>query len=347
MYNYNEFEIIKNQILFDITNFNSNNILDHKILNNIQNLLNHDKIHEKIDKIIRVNLEKENISDTTINDIKKEVYSIVTKLNIRFDQLLNLFENINQNQIIKIDELAKPFNNIENVFKDNISLQFFKRFSDYGIGKNQKGPGEYALNLCCHNIHFSKNKGDLYIDKIGLVELKMSQSRNTGGRLGYNGDSQDERLNVIHQYKNKIPLLYNQIFNSKGKSISIVPFFELLNKELTLNENETRFNLIKDLLIRDFKNYAIDFAEFCAKNTDISLIKKEYTKYNFSRYRDIEYFDALLLMSIDNNKCAMIKSINDIDFLFDNNKINTAIGIIPTKAGAGREQWTQIKFKTT
>jgi hypothetical protein len=64
---------------------------------------------------------------------------------------------------------------------------------------------------------------------------------------------------------------------------------------------------------------------------------------NLRWYQDRDHFDALLLMHIPNRKTAMIRTPEDlIAFRRSGHANSTSISIIPTQAGAGREQWAQL-----
>ena len=96
----------------------------------------------------------------------------------------------------------------------------------------------------------------------------------------------------------------------------------------------------------DMENYAGPIADVIANNTNAEEIENVYLKQNFLWYKDRDDFDGLLLISIPNQKTAMIKNENDlIAFRRSGHAMATSISIIPTQAGAGREQWAQLSLK--
>ena len=96
----------------------------------------------------------------------------------------------------------------------------------------------------------------------------------------------------------------------------------------------------------DMENYAGPIADVIANNTNAEEIENVYPKQNFLWYKDRDDFDGLLLISIPNQKTAMIKNENDlIAFRRSGHAMATSISIIPTQAGAGREQWAQLSPK--
>ena len=82
-----------------------------------------------------------------------------------------------------------------------------------------------------------------------------------------------------------------------------------------------------------------------AKGTDVGKVLDTYIVQNFAWYQARDNFDALLLISFPHKKTAMIRSAGDILKLKQAGHIaSTSISAIPTKAGAGREQWAQLSL---
>ena len=96
----------------------------------------------------------------------------------------------------------------------------------------------------------------------------------------------------------------------------------------------------------DMEEYAVPICDVIAKDASAENIENEYLRQNFLWYKNRDDFDALLLISIPNMKTAMIKNENDlIAFRRSGHAMATSISIIPTQAGAGREQWAQLSLK--
>jgi hypothetical protein len=95
----------------------------------------------------------------------------------------------------------------------------------------------------------------------------------------------------------------------------------------------------------DMEGYAGPLCDAIATQTDIIQLENVYLTQNFLWYKDRDDFDGLLLISIPNMKTAMIKNEKDlIAFRRSGHSMSTSISIIPTQAGAGREQWAQLSL---
>ena len=109
------------------------------------------------------------------------------------------------------------------------------------------------------------------------------------------------------------------------------------------NNQKIRKSLMLDLLQMDMENYAGPIADKIATTEDASQVELTYLAQNFEWYKNRDNFDALLLMSIPNQKTAMLRNANDLAaFRQGGHAGGLAISIIPTQAGAGREQWAQL-----
>ena len=98
-----------------------------------------------------------------------------------------------------------------------------------------------------------------------------------------------------------------------------------------------------ELLTMDLEKFAGPVIDAFATSQDATAIEDIYLTQNFLWYQDRDHFDALLLMHIPNRKTAMIRSPQDlIAFRRSGHANSTSIGIVPTQAGAGREQWAQL-----
>ena len=111
-----------------------------------------------------------------------------------------------------------------------------------------------------------------------------------------------------------------------------------------MQENrQLRKKLVLDLLKRDMGQYANDIADKFATSEDLIDIENTYLIQNFRWYKNRDDFDALLLMHIPNRKSAMIRNEEDlVNFRRSGQATSTSVSIIPTQAGAGREQWAQL-----
>ena len=126
-------------------------------------------------------------------------------------------------------------------------------------------------------------------------------------------------------------------------------FINGLNQDLPVtdaNNQKIRKQLALELFSMDMENYAGPIADIISNNVSTEEIENVYLKQNFLWYKDRDDFDGLLLISIPNQKTAMIKNENDlVAFRRSGHAMATSISIIPTQAGAGREQWAQLSLK--
>ena len=96
----------------------------------------------------------------------------------------------------------------------------------------------------------------------------------------------------------------------------------------------------------DMDSFAGPLCDVISTNANAEEIENAYLKQNFLWYKDRDNFDGLLLISIPNMKTAMIKNEKDlITFRRSGHAMSTSISIVPTQAGAGREQWAQLSLK--
>ena len=224
------------------------------------------------------------------------------------------------------------------------AVRVFHALKNYGTGKKQKGPGEYALACLTNKIRLAAGEGDLDVDGIGKVELKAAVS-STGGRIGYGGGSQKAKRAVLDKYAERIPTVIGAI-GGKGGSLGLSKFVPALAQDLPLNNADNkklREQIASELLTMDMENFAQPIIKAFGSTDNVEQIEDEYLKANFAWYKNRDDFDALLLCSFPNEKFAMIKNDSDlIAFRRGGNAQSTSISIIPTQAGAGREQWAQL-----
>ena len=246
--------------------------------------------------------------------------------------------------IVNLNELAQPINTFQNVFGDDTAINAFIALADYGVGKKQKGPGEYALACLSNQIRLAEGEGDLEVEGIGKVELKAALS-SSGGRIGYGGGSQKAKRAVLDKYADSIPTVMQSI-GGKGGSLGLPAFVKALNIDLPVadvSNQKVRKAIATELLVMDLENFAGPVIDIIATSQDLTAIEDTYLAQNLRWYQDRDHFDALLLMHIPNRKTAMIRTPEDlIAFRRSGHANSTSISIIPTQAGAGREQWAQL-----
>jgi hypothetical protein len=124
------------------------------------------------------------------------------------------------------------------------------------------------------------------------------------------------------------------------------PFIDALNADLPITDMQNqavRKKIMTALLVMDMESYAGPIINKIATSDNISEIESIYLQQNFLWYKNRDAFDALLLIHIPNQKTSMIKNEQDLAAWHRSGHAQTlSVSIIPTQAGAGREQWAQL-----
>lgn len=337
--------VSKDDIVKAIQDMDPKNEVHLDLLNRIYKIVHSGVINQNIDRAFATTLDGENLSGAELEQVKVDMTRIIGNLDTDFAALEKFVERMEkEGGVVNVQELTKPLTSLDAILGDEISLKVFFALANYGVGRKQKGPGEYALACLSNKIKLAADEGDLEIDGIGKVELKAALSV-SGGRIGYGGDTQDIRRGVIDKYAEQIPTVIAQI-GAKGGSLGLPKFIAGLNQDLPINNPENqrlRKQIVMDLLKRDMGQFANKVADKIATSEDIVEIENTYLIQNFLWYKNRDDFDALLLMHMPNRKSAMIRNENDlIRFRRSGHATATSVSIIPTQAGAGREQWAQL-----
>jgi hypothetical protein len=316
------------------------------VLDRIYKILNSGQISTNIDVAFSKPLVDENLPEAEKIKIRKDMTKIIAGLEQDYGSMNKFITRLERDGgVVNVAELAKTLNTFENVFSDEVTTAAFITLANYGVGKKQKGPGEYALACLSNQIKLAEGEGDLQINGIGKVELKAALS-SAGGRIGYGGGSQKAKRAVIEKYAQYLPTVLARLNAGGGGSISIRPFIDALNTDLPTNTPENikvRKALMSELLTMDLEKFAAPVVDKFATSMNFDEIETEYLKQNFAWYKDRDDFDALLLIHVPNRKTAMIRSADDLVAFRNSGHANaTSISIVPTQAGAGREQWAQL-----
>lgn len=349
---YNDFKLVeyedlgqeKEQIISTISGLSADNQDEANLLDRIWKILNSGTISSNIDNAFDIPLQDENMGEKEKLLIRQDMTKIFSTIESDYKTMDTLLKRLEQGGAVDVGALSKPLNTFSAVFGDEVGSAAFRKLAAYGVGKKQKGPGEYGLACLSNKIRLAAGEGDLEIDGIGKVELKAAMS-SSGGRIGYGGGSQKAKRAVLEKYKEKVPTVIGAI-GAKGGSLGLGPFMNALNTDLPTSEpnnQKIRKALMLDLLQMDMENYAGPIADKVATTEDASQVELTYLAQNFEWYKNRDNFDALLLMSIPNQKTAMLRNANDLAaFRQGGHAGGLAISIIPTQAGAGREQWAQL-----
>ena len=334
----------KEQIISTISGLSADNQDEANLLDRIWKILNSGTISTNIDNAFNIPLQDENMGDKEKLLVRQDMTKIFSTIESDYKTMDTLLKRLEQGGAVDVGALSKPLNTFSAVFGDEVGSSAFRKLAAYGVGKKQKGPGEYGLACLSNKVRLAAGEGDLEIDGIGKVELKAAMS-SSGGRIGYGGGSQKAKRAVLEKYKEKLPTVIGAI-GAKGGSLGLGPFMNALNTDLPTSEpnnQKIRKALMLDLLQMDMENYAGPIADKVATTEDASQVELTYLAQNFEWYKNRDNFDALLLMSIPNQKTAMLRNANDLAaFRQGGHAGGLAISIIPTQAGAGREQWAQL-----
>ena len=344
---YTDLSAEKDNIIKTISGLDATNEQHAELLDRIFKLLNSEHIGKTLDKAFSYPLMDEPFSDKQKEKVISDVTKIIGALDSDYGTMSRFIERLEKTgTVVDISELDKPLNTFANVFGDDISTKAFRALTSYGVGVNQKGPGEYGLACLSNKIRLASGEGDLEIEGIGKVELKAATS-STGGRIGYGGGSQKAKQAVIDKYAEQIPTVASSV--SGSGYLGFAKFINALNEDLPvtdINNQKLRRQIAEDLFKMDMEEFAGPICDVIAKDGNAENIETAYLRQNFLWYKDRDDFDALLLISIPNMKTAMIKNENDlIDFRRSGHSMSTSISIVPTQAGAGREQWAQLSLK--
>lgn len=341
---YDDLETEKQGIISAISGLRADNEDDAKLLDRIYKVLNTGQIGQNISNAFAVPLEGEPLSDKEKALVVQDMTSIISQSDNDFKSLSGMTDMLEKGGVVDVGALDSPLTTFSNVFQHPAALKVFHALKNYGTGKKQKGPGEYALACLTNKIRLAAGEGDLEIDGIGKVELKSAVS-STGGRIGYGGGSQKAKMNILNKYAEQLPTVLSSL-GGKGGSLGLSKFVPALAQDLPLNNADNkklREQIVNELLSMDMENFAQPIAQAFGTTDNVEQIEDVYLKQNFAWYKDRDDFDALLLCSFPNEKFAMIKNDADlIAFRRGGQANSTSISIIPTQAGAGREQWAQL-----
>ena len=341
---YDDLETEKQGIISAISGLRADNEEDAKLLDRIYKVLNTGQIGQNISNAFAVPLEGEPLSDKEKALVIQDMTSIISQSDNDFKSLSGMTDMLEKGGVVDVGALDSPLTTFSNVFQHPAAIKVFHALKNYGTGKKQKGPGEYALACLTNKIRLAAGEGDLEVDGIGKVELKSAVS-STGGRIGYGGGSQKAKRSVLDKYAERIPTVMGAI-GGKGGSLGLTKFIPALAQDLPLNDADSkklREQIVSELLTMDMEEFAQPIIKAFGSTDNVDQIEDEYLKANFAWYKNRDDFDALLLCSFPNEKFAMIKNDSDlIAFRRGGNAQSTSISIIPTQAGAGREQWAQL-----
>lgn len=342
---YKNIRQAKDEIIKTISGLDANNEQQAEILDRIWKIINKDDVKQKIDVAFSTTLADEKISDRERKNIMRNLTEIFGNLSADYKSMMTFLDKLEKGGVVNINALSKPLSSFEQVFDgDSVAIKAFRRLASYGSGKNQKGPGEYALAMLSNKISLKEGGGDLNIDGMGEVELKASVGT-SGGRLGHGGLAQKDAKAALEKYYNNVPALLKH-FEDGAKGMGLVQFVQYLNDGLPARSPENkslRSQIALDLYTPVYGEFAKNIAK-SFEQEDYQVIEDTMVKTNYDHYLDKDYFDILLLCSFGAGKFASVKSGDDLVNLRKEGHLNSfSIAAVPTNAGM-REIFAQMNL---
>ena len=343
---YEDIGLEKENIIKTISGLDAADEQQAKILDRIYRFLNQDTVGNNINKAFIGPMADEYMPDKSKENHRIELTKIISTLDSSYSAMGKFLDKLEKGGVVNIEELSKPVNSFNAGFGgDPVAISAFNNLKTYGVGQNQKGPGEFALAMLSNKSSLAKGEGDTEIDGVGKVEVKAAVGKSgAGGRLGHGGAQQDAQMATLQKFGEKLPNTINRITSSAGGSIGIKAFVDSLKAELpanTTDNKQLRVNIATQLIKPNFGTYADPIAKLFA-NEDANAINEMYVRQNFEWYKNRDGFDAYLLISFTRQKTGMGRTGDDIVTLRKTGQITDfGISMIPTKSGP-REQFAQI-----
>lgn len=345
---YEDLSKEKQNIIATISGLDATDEQQAALLDRIYKLLNSGDISTKINAAFGAPMADEYMPDKTKEAHRVELTRIISNLDSDYKAMNTFLDRLEKGGVINIQELAKPINSFNAIFGgDAVAIKAFNMLKTYGVGQNQKGPGEFALAMLSNKIRLAEGEGDTEIEGIGKVEVKAAVGKSgAGGRLGHGGAQQSAQMATLQKYSERIPATLDRIAGSQGGSIGIRAFVESLNAELPITDvknKQLRIEIANAMMKPNFGEYATPIAQKFAQESADEIIK-EYVKQNFEWYKNRDNFDAYLLISFTRQKTGLGRTGDDIVKLWQAKQITDfGISMVPTKAGP-REQFAQISM---
>ena len=344
---YEDLNVEKQKIIQTISGLAAEDEQQAALLDRIWKLLNTETVSTNITNSFMEPMKDEFMSDKVKDLHRLEITKILSRLDSDYKAMGGFLKKLERGGVVNIDALKQPINSFNAIFDgDSIAIKAFDALKMYGVGQNQKGPGEFALAVLSNKIRLAQGEGDTEIDGIGKVEVKAAVgSSGAGGRLGHGGASQSSQMRILETFQDLIPNTIARITNS----ISITEFVKSMNSELPASGPDgsknagDRERIARALFAPNFGGYAAPIAK-AFRQEDPEVIIAAYVEQNFEWYKNRDNFDAYLCISFTRQKTAMGTTGKDIVNLRKNGQITGfGISVIPTKAGP-REQFAQISM---
>lgn len=342
---YTDLETEKQTIIKTISGLDASNEEEAAILDRIYKILNSDRISSTIDNAFSKPIADESLSDNAKKQIIRDVTEILGTLSVDYKRMNQFLDKMEQGGVINTTALGKSVSSFESVFDNDVVAQMaFLKLANYGSGKNQKGPGEYALAMLSDKISLRPGGGDLDIEGLGQVELKAAVGV-SGGRLGHGGLAQKDAKAALEKYHDNVPAL-KQHFEQGAKGMSLKNFQVYLASGLPPRDEankKLRYEIGMDLYGPVFGEFAKAMATALTQD-DYNVLEAEFLKANYAYYLDKDYFDVLLLCSFSAGKFAAVRNADELIALKQAGHLSApAPSAVPTNAGM-REVFSKVSL---
>ncbi len=277
-------------------------------LKNKKNKINNDLIL----LIFNDNLENFDFSNTKFDSISEFTFDLSKKFkirNLKVDSKLNLDELILKNDLYKIKNYIKNYNNFINLKKNKLHIKYSKQkilidgSSEFYIDDNFK-------NLIKFQIEKSKNKTNfetfLNLENLHLIAEDIS----------YNKIKNDNAILQIKGFKNKKKLFFRNINYKENNNKIEINNLEINNNKI-LNIDEVRFdyftkNNFKNqiTLIKKNNNYELTGKSFDSIKLIENISNSETDKNFFEIFKNLNSKIKIVISEVKLNDKSTVNNLN-------------------------------------
>jgi len=277
-------------------------------LKNKKNKINNDLIL----LIFNDNLENFDFSNTKFDSISEFTFDLSKKFkirNLKVDSKLNLDELILKNDLYKIKNYIKNYNNFINLKENKLHIKYSKQkilidgSSDFYIDDNFK-------NLIKFQIEKSKNKTNfetfLNLENLHLIAEDIS----------YNKIKNDNAILQIKGFKNKKKLFFRNINYKENNNKIEINNLEINNNKI-LNIDEVRFdyftkNNFKNqiTLIKKNNNYELTGKSFDSIKLIENISNSETDKNFFEIFKNLNSKIKIVISEVKLDDKSTVNNLN-------------------------------------
>ena len=170
LFEYEDLSTEQQNIVSKIAGLKADNEEDAKLLDKIYRILNTGVIGDNVAQAFNVPLEGEPLSDKEKTLVMQDLTKIIADADSDYKSISEMTDQLGKGGVIDIGSLDSPLTSFSNVFTHPTALKVFHDLKNYGTGRKQKGPGEYALACLSNKIRLASGEGDLEIDSHHTIE---------------------------------------------------------------------------------------------------------------------------------------------------------------------------------